>query len=100
MKRCDITTADVLRAYAANWTQPRVYIPVEQRLMTQFNVPFAKDTETYFDSRWKAVWAAMEREHARGYIEYGINLRAGWLSPKGKLKLIELCGPLLQEVGP
>jgi len=31
----------------------------------------------------KVCYAAMERAHARGYVEYGVSLRAGFLTDKG-----------------
>ena len=31
----------------------------------------------------KVVEAKFERFHRRGWIEYGVSLRTGWLTPKG-----------------
>jgi hypothetical protein len=31
----------------------------------------------------KVVYRAMERAYSRGYIEYGVSLRSGWLTEKG-----------------
>lgn len=33
---------------------------------------------------FKVCYAAMERAHARGYIEYGVSLRTGWPTEKGE----------------
>jgi hypothetical protein len=32
----------------------------------------------------KVVYAAMEREERKGYLEYGVSLRTAWLTDKGK----------------
>jgi len=32
----------------------------------------------------KVCYRAMERAESRGYIEYGVSLRTGWLTEKGK----------------
>jgi hypothetical protein len=32
----------------------------------------------------KVVYRAMERAYNRGYIEYGVSMRSGWLTEKGK----------------
>lgn len=37
----------------------------------------------------KVCYRAMERAHGRGYIEYGVSLRSGWLTDKGKQLLKE-----------
>lgn len=37
----------------------------------------------------KVCYRAMERAYKRGYIEYGVSLRSGWLTEKG-LQLIGL----------
>lgn len=35
----------------------------------------------------KVCYRAMERANDRGYVEYGVSLRTGWLTPKGKALL-------------
>jgi hypothetical protein len=35
----------------------------------------------------KVCYRAMERASDRGYIEYGVSLRTGWLTDKGKALL-------------
>lgn len=37
----------------------------------------------------KVCYRAMERTHRRGYTEYGVSLRTGWLTEKGKAFLQE-----------
>ncbi len=32
----------------------------------------------------KVAYAAMERAADRGFIEYGVSLRTGWITPKGE----------------
>ena len=32
----------------------------------------------------KVCYCAMQRAEARGFVEYGVSLRTGWLTPKGK----------------
>jgi hypothetical protein len=74
MKRADLTTAQVLRAY---------------RDQSRF-VPFP--TTTLIDEGYpeKVVYAAIEREERRGFIDYGVSLRAGWLTPKGEAELARI----------
>lgn len=36
---------------------------------------------------WKVVYSAMERASDRGLIDYGVTLRSGWLTDKGKALL-------------
>jgi hypothetical protein len=38
----------------------------------------------------KVVWAAMWREDGKGHLDYGTNLRGGWLTSKGEARLAEL----------
>ena len=33
---------------------------------------------------FKVCYRAMERAYNRGYLECGVSLRSGWLTPKGK----------------
>lgn len=35
----------------------------------------------------KVCYRAMERADERGYVEYGVSLRTGWLTDKGKALL-------------
>ena len=76
-KREHITTEQVLSVYAR---------PHEERYPA--DVVIAAET----GSPHKVVWAAMEREEDAGHLDYGINLRGGWLTDKGKHTLAELKG--------
>lgn len=38
---------------------------------------------------WKVCYAAMERADSRGLIDWGVSLRSGWISEKGKRLLAE-----------
>jgi hypothetical protein len=42
-------------------------------------------------AKWgeKPVWAKLEELSDRGYIDYGVSVRGGWLTDKGKEKLRE-----------
>jgi hypothetical protein len=39
---------------------------------------------TRYDCHQKVAYRACERAHRRGYLDYGVSLRSGWLSEKGK----------------
>jgi len=39
--------------------------------------------QLWTDQPKKVCYRAMERAFDRGYIEYGVSLRAGWLTEKG-----------------
>ncbi len=72
MKRSDITQRMVLELYA----QPYSFRgPVDTALAALTGAPL------------KVVWAAMQRESDRGLVDYGINLRGGWLTPEGIAQL-------------
>ena len=74
MKRSDVTTRMVLEAYAV---KPRI-LRVDDYLVKKMDFPH------------KLVWTAMERDERQGYIDYGVNLRGGWLTDLGKAKLADL----------
>jgi ribosome modulation factor len=78
MARKDIDDLEVLAAYAKAEVsrfdlrkENRDMVWPEQLLMQQSGEPE------------KVVFAAMERAFDRGYLEYGVSLRSGWLTPKG-----------------
>lgn len=85
MQTKDITDLMVLNAYikakqireseAASNTRP--YTWPEDVLYDQTRAP------------WKVILRAMERVHDKGLIEYGVSLRAGWITDKGKDFLTE-----------
>lgn len=35
----------------------------------------------------KQVWRAMEKAYYEGYIDFGVTMRSGWLSPSGEAEL-------------
>ena len=74
-KRSHITTARVLDVYSRPHEERW---PVDEVLQAETGAPF------------KVVWAAMWREEERGFVDYGTNLRGGWLTSKGKTKLSEI----------
>lgn len=71
-KRSDITTETVLSVYERSFSDR---FPADQKLMLETGAPI------------KVVWAAMMREDAKGFLDYGTNLRGGWLTEEGKTKL-------------
>lgn len=72
MKRASVSTLIILQEY------------------TQGGGVYWRLTEKLKDIPPKIIWSAMQRDCAKGYIEYGMNLSAGWLTEKGKCKLQEL----------
>jgi hypothetical protein len=66
----DITDLQVCQAYA-EWTEKREQM-VDSLLMRATGQPE------------KVVYRAMERADRRGYIDYGVSLRSGWLTDKGR----------------
>lgn len=75
MKTADITDEAVCLAYA------------EGRLLGFFADAILG--ERYPDFPDKVLYRAMERAHRRGLVDYGVSLRAGWLTPAG-LSLVHL----------
>lgn len=70
----DITDRQVVLAYIerdATW--PRVF--VYDILMRETGQPF------------KVCYKCMERACDRGYIDFGVSLRTGWVTDKGKALL-------------
>jgi hypothetical protein len=74
MARKNISDKAVCEAYRAYAEDPSRNSP-ERYLMT-----LTGEAE-------KVCWAAMERALERGLIDYGVSLRAGWLTEKGKALL-------------
>ena len=70
MKTSDITDAQVCRAYA-EWQDSRDLF-ADQVLMLMTNAPE------------KVALRATERAARRGLVEYGVSLRTGWLTDKGR----------------
>jgi hypothetical protein len=76
MARKDITDRQVCEAYQA-YAKDRNDSP-EKYLMKLTGQPE------------KVCWSAMERACSRELIDYGVNIRAGWLTDKGKALLWNL----------
>jgi|TARA_Y100000296_G_scaffold83510_1_gene114528 hypothetical protein len=72
-KRSDISTESVLSVYAR---PHKDRYPVDEVLQAETGAPN------------KVVWAAMLREEDRGFIDYGCNLRCGWLTQEGESELL------------
>lgn len=76
MKRSNITDEMVCRAYA-KWSNEECGpedFPYDL-IMRETGAPM------------KVAYAAMERAFERGLLDYGISLRSGWLTDKGKALL-------------
>ena len=73
MKTSDITDAQVCRAYA-EWADSRDLF-ADQVLMLMTGAPY------------KVALRAMERSARRGLVEWGVSLRSGWLTERGKALL-------------
>ena len=84
MKRSDITDVMVCEVFAefdrSFYAEPSGVNIYENGyphdvLMERHGAPF------------KVVYAAMERTSDRGFIDYGVSLRTGWLTAKGRVLL-------------
>jgi hypothetical protein len=69
MKTADITDPTVCSAY------------VEAKRLSIF--ADAVLLERFPDYPPKVIYSAMDRAYRHGLIEYGVSLRAGWLTPQG-----------------
>lgn len=69
MKASDISELEMLEAFEAK------RLPMD---------------ETFAAFPGKVVYAKMDKLDRRGYIEFGLNIRWGWLTDKGKARLAEL----------
>jgi hypothetical protein len=78
MRRIDITTKMVLDAAKMAHT--------EKTGMTWEYIQRATGAPE------KVIYAAMQREEDKGYLEWGVSLRTAWLTDSGKSKLAELYG--------
>lgn len=70
----DISDRQVCEAYAA-YAREHCLPFADERLMAATGQPE------------KVCYRAMERADKRGLIEYGVSLRSGWLTDKGKALL-------------
>ena len=71
----DITDKQVCAAYNMYWAENHVKWPY-------------KYLQDWTGEPMKVCYSAMERAEKRRYIDYGVSLRSGWLTEKGK-KLLE-----------
>lgn len=101
--RRDISDNMVLEAYAECRKSDRPFQPpsgnsiaisvwwLEVRLMESHMAKTYKWPEEIIMEKTgcpaKVAYAAMERAYNRGYIEYGVSLRGGWLTEKGERAL-------------
>ncbi|OGU55452.1 MAG: hypothetical protein A2V66_16810 [Ignavibacteria bacterium RBG_13_36_8] len=75
MARKNVTDKMVCEAYA------------EMDALREQNLDYKFPYETLAEKTGeceKVCYAAIERAESRGYIEYGVSLRTGWLTDKGK----------------
>ena len=74
MKRSDIPTIEVLKAYQKydqnRYSESITEFPTEM-LMKKYNCSE------------KLVYSAIQRDYNNGLIEFGISIRTGWLTDKG-----------------
>lgn len=76
MKRKDIPTISVLKAYKKMEDTVRGKF-VDEILMEEFNAPE------------KLVYSAINRDYDKGFIEFGVSIRSGWLTESGEKYLNE-----------
>jgi hypothetical protein len=74
--RPKVTTLQVLQAYADAWTGPR-----DERVWPEVHLM------NRTGQCEKVCCRAMERACRSGLIEYGVTMRSGWLTDKGKALL-------------
>lgn len=103
-KRSDITDEMVCRAYLpqmaqreadqaaeANLTLGDILAKAFARAKAGADEPEPKFADTVLQhatgAPWKVVNSAMERASDRGLVDYGVTLRSGWLTDKGKALL-------------
>jgi hypothetical protein len=101
MKRADISDFQVLQAYVWAKEANRLLEELRQGPGVVQNIVLPDGTPIDMADRrsvfpydvlmavfpgcpFKVAWAAMDRACGRDLIEYGVNLRWGWLTDKGK----------------
>lgn len=87
-KVADVTTLAVLQAYDR--------LDRRRKVSTTYPWPTEELTDQ-FQCHGKVTDGAIVREVNRGYIEYGVTMRSGWLTREGKAKLAELLNPTPPE---
>jgi len=93
-KRSDITDEMVCRAYLpqmerraaeAHLDLHEILDGIAKRARDGVDEPFADEVlQRQTGAPWKVIYAAMERAGDRDLIEWGVSLRSGWLTRKGK----------------
>ena len=76
--RKDITDYMVCKAYEIMQYQK------EKSNWTQYDTAEIILQKTYPTAPEKIIYAALERAYEHGLIEYGVSLRTGWLTSRGK----------------
>lgn len=76
MSRKDISDLIICHAYVAAATAPNLIWPDSYLMEWTGQVQ-------------KVCYRAMERAHNRGFIDYGVSLRSGWVTEKGHKLLAE-----------
>ena len=89
-KRSSISDVDVLRAYVeSSEVRGKVSFADLDRVSSSWPEQIL---ERRFGCAPKVAFAAMERAFNRGLIEYGVSLRAGWITEKGRALLAKFGG--------
>lgn len=73
----DITDKQVCEAF-----RDRVMVSMEHECRFPYDI-----LEERTGQAFKVCWRAMERAADRGLIEYGVSLRTGWLTERGRALL-------------
>jgi hypothetical protein len=85
----DITDLQVLEAYRDSWASREPGLKIGAPTARRFPYELLQERT---GQPFKVCWRAMERAHGRDLVDYGVNLRSGWLTDKGKALLKEAEG--------
>jgi hypothetical protein len=77
MARKDITDLQVIMSYLA----------AEETNFTKYPYDFLM---SWTKQPQKVCYAAMERTHKRGLVDFGVSLRLGWVTELGWMEIIKL----------
>jgi len=67
-----------------DWLVCAAYVEAQKRHKATNNIVFALDILMQWTGEpEKVCYVAMERADDRGYIDYGVSLRAGWVTDEG-----------------
>ena len=103
LKRSDISDEEVLLAYCVVHRARKLGVG-----QGKLGVGQGQSAEYILAQRFprahpKVVWRAMERSYDRGLVEFGTNLRWGWLTPEGDAYLrdrgLQPSGPYSDQTG-